>query len=218
MTEIADDELTDEFAPLGLLLRQLADRGHGTVLGLVPTGRGGIRRVSRALAAEFERRLVETYRLKTPTLVRLAARKVGDHSRAEDVVQRAFEKILRRQQKDQPEISNLDAYLVTAVCNEVNRELRSVIPERDNAVTDSDGDQPDLPSGRPDVSSQVADALAVRAALAELPPREREAVVIRMQWQLSVAEAADVMQLSPGAVKRYTADGLRRLRERLTAA
>lgn len=37
------------------------------------------------------------------------------------------------------------------------------------------------------------------------------------QWQLSISETADVMRLSQGAVKRYTADGLRRLRERLTA-
>jgi hypothetical protein len=34
---------------------------------------------------------------------------------------------------------------------------------------------------------------------------------------LSVDDAAQVMGLSAGAVKRYTADGLRRLRERLAA-
>jgi RNA polymerase sigma-70 factor (ECF subfamily) len=42
-------------------------------------------------------------------------------------------------------------------------------------------------------------------------------VVIRLQWQLSVEETAQVMGLSSGAVKRYTSDGLRRLRERLGA-
>jgi RNA polymerase sigma factor (sigma-70 family) len=69
-----------------------------------------------------------------------------------------------------------------------------------------------------DVSTQVADAQMLRDALAALSPREREAVVIRMQYQLSVAEAAEVMQLSAGAVKRYTFDGLHRLRERLDPA
>ncbi|WP_156993623.1 RNA polymerase sigma factor, partial [Pseudonocardia acaciae] len=182
--------------------------GDGTVLGLVPPGRGGVRRVSRALAEEFEWGLVRAYRDRMPMLVRYAARKVGDHGRAEDVVQRAFEKVLRRQRQDSPEISNLDAYLLTATCNEVNRELRSVIPDRQRLVAEDDSGHAELPSQRPDVSAQVADALAVRAALAELPPREREAVVMRLQWQLSVAEAAEVMHLSSGAVKRYTADGL----------
>jgi RNA polymerase sigma-70 factor (ECF subfamily) len=69
-----------------------------------------------------------------------------------------------------------------------------------------------------DVSAQVTDTALLRQALAALSPREREAVVIRMQWQLSVAEAAEVMKLSTGAVKRYTSDGLRRLREQLDPA
>jgi RNA polymerase sigma-70 factor (ECF subfamily) len=218
MTEIVDGDLTEEFSQVTALLRQLADRGEGTVLGLVPPGRAGIRRVSRALAEQAERQLIEAYRDRSPMLVRYAAGKVGDIGRAEDVVQRAFEKVLRRQRQDRPEISNLQAYLFTAVCNEINRELRSIIPDRQTLVAESDGEQGELPSTRADISVQVADALAVRAALAALPPREREAVVIRMQWQLSVSEAAEVMQLSSGAVKRYTADGLRRLRERLSAA
>lgn len=211
-------ESSEELERVGALLEGLADRGEGFILGLVPAGRAGIRRVSKALAEEFERRLVQAYRDRMPMLVRYAARKVGDHGRAEDVVQRAFEKVLRRHRQDGPEISNLDAYLLTATCNEVNRELRSVIPDRQRLVAESDSDHAELSGHRPDVSAQVADALAVRAALAELPAREREAVVMRLQWQLSVAEAAEVMHLSSGAVKRYTADGLRRLRERLAVA
>lgn len=217
MTDFADDDLIQQSGQIAALLRQLADQGEGTILGVAPAGRAGIRRVSRALAEEFERRLVRAFRDRSATLVRYATRKVGDHGRAEDVVQRAFEKILRRHQQDRPEITNLEAYLATAVCNEINRELRSVIPARQMLVTTSASDSAELPSPRPDVSAQVTDALALRAALAELPSREREAVVMRMQWQLSVAEVAELMQLSSGAVKRYTADGLRRLRERLAA-
>lgn len=217
---MSEVDLKEDFGAVGALLRQLAELGEGTVLGLPAAGRAGIRRVSKALAEEFERRLSDAYRDRAPILVRYATGKVGDRGRAEDVVQRAFEKIVRRHKGDRPEISNLEAYLHTAVCNEVNRELRSVIPERQNlaSLPDPSDDRPELPSPRPDVSAQVADALALRAALAELPPREREAVVMRLQWELSVAEAAELMQLSSGAVKRYTADGLRRLRERLAAA
>lgn len=210
-----DEDFNEDFSAIGTLLRGIADHGDGIVVGVVPAGRSGIRRVSRAQAAEFDKRLATAYRERMPALIRHAVRKVGDHGRAEDVVQRAFEKILRRYQDDRPEISNIDAYVFTTVCNEINRELRDVIPARRNS-----SDPADLEVGigtRADLSGQVVDAMAVRAALAELAPREREAVIMRLQWQLSVAEAAEVMHLSDGAVKRYTADGVRRLRERLTA-
>lgn len=210
-----DEDFNEDFGAIGALLRGFADHGEGIVIGLVPAGRAGIQRVSRAQAAEFDERLAAAYRDRMSALIRHATRKVGDHGRAEDVVQRAFEKILRRYQDDRPEISNIDAYVFTTVCNEINRELRDVIPARRNS-----SDPADLEVGigsRADLSGQVVDAMAVRAALAELAPREREAVIMRLQWQLSVAEAAEVMHLSDGAVKRYTADGVRRLRERLSA-
>jgi len=218
MANFVDGELDQDYHWVEALLLSAADQGQGTILGLPPAGRAGIRRVSRAQAEEFERRLTQAYRDRSAMLVRYATRKVGDQGRGEDAVQRAFEKILRRHRQDSPEITNLDAYLLTAVCNEVNRELRVVIPDRQAHAAAESADQSELASPRPDVSTQVADALALRAALAELPPREREAVVIRLQWQLSVTEAAEVMQLSTGAIKRYTSDGLRRLRERLGAA
>jgi RNA polymerase sigma factor (sigma-70 family) len=209
----------EEFPLLVRLLQAAAERGDGTVLGLGPPGRARIGRVSRADAAAFAERLAAAYRDRSPAMVRYATRKVGDPGRAEDVVQRAFEKILRRQRSDPPEITNMQAYVLTAVCNEINRELREVIPARANVSID-DEDRADGygPRSSADVSAQVADTAVLREALATLSPREREAVVIRMQWQLSVAEAAEVMKLSTGAVKRYTSDGLRRLREHLDAA
>jgi RNA polymerase sigma factor (sigma-70 family) len=210
-----------EFPLLARLLEVAADRGEGTVLGLAPPGRARIGRVSRVDTDVFAERLATAYRERSPAMVRYATRKVGDRGRAEDVVQRAFEKILRRQRSDPPEITNMQAYVLTAVCNEINRELREVIPARADVSID-DRDRADGhgegPRAHVDVSAQVTDTAMLREALASLSPREREAVVIRMQWQLSVAEAAEVMKLSTGAVKRYTSDGLRRLREHLDAA
>lgn len=54
-------------------------------------------------------------------------------------------------------------------------------------------------------------------ALAVLPPRERACVVLRHVEQMSVAETAATLGLSEGAVKRYTYDGLRSVREQLGA-
>ena len=225
MIDTADDDIA-AFPDIGTALLAAASFGDGFVLGLVPPGRAGIRRVSRAQVDEFERRFTDAYRDKLPMLVRYASRKVGDHSRAEDVVQRAFEKILRRHRQNLPEITNLSAYLLTTVCNEINRELRVVIPERQNLTSieggaeggDADRPRTEIADDRPDISHQVADAMALKAALATLSPRERECVVMRVQWQMSVAEAAEALQLSTGSVKRYTFDGLKRLREQLAAA
>lgn len=52
---------------------------------------------------------------------------------------------------------------------------------------------------------------AVEQALATLPPRQRACVVLRHLDDLPVAETAALLGLSEGAVKRYTADGVRAL-------
>jgi RNA polymerase sigma factor (sigma-70 family) len=215
-----DADPAQQFPLLSRMLRDLAERGLGLILGAAPDPRGGIQRVSRVgQAPEPDERLVAAYRARYPMLVRYAAGKVGDHSAAEDAVQRAFEKVLRQHRNDPQRISNLEAYLQTAVCSEINRELRRVIPLRDWDRTDlPDGEGLGTPGSTPDISSRVADSLAVRDELTKLSPREREAVVLRLQWELSVSETAQIMRLSVGAVKRYTSDGLHRLRERLATA
>ncbi len=205
-----------DFGELGRLLRDRASRGHGFLLGLGSPGRSGIVRVSRAAAEEFERRLAAAFQERVPALLRYAERKLSDRSRAEDVVQRAFEKLLRTHRREPREIVNLHAYLQTAVSNEVNRELRALIPARERSA--STAEDVDLVSPATEVSTRVADGLDVQAALRALTPREREAVVLRAQWELTVAEAAEIMGISEGAVKRYTSDGLHRLRERLGLA
>ncbi|MDR2986493.1 MAG: SigE family RNA polymerase sigma factor [Nocardiopsaceae bacterium] len=55
----------------------------------------------------------------------------------------------------------------------------------------------------------------VRAALAELPPRMRAAVVLRHWLDFSVEETADLLNCNQGTVKSQTAKGVRKLRELL---
>ncbi|GEA88052.1 sigma-70 family RNA polymerase sigma factor [Cellulomonas cellasea] len=52
----------------------------------------------------------------------------------------------------------------------------------------------------------------VGAALALLSPRERACVVLRYFDDLTVPQVASALQISEGSVKRYLADGTRRLR------
>ena len=54
------------------------------------------------------------------------------------------------------------------------------------------------------------------AALADLPPRQRAAVVLRHYWGLSVEEAATDLGVTVGTVKSQTSHALRRLERALS--
>jgi RNA polymerase sigma factor (sigma-70 family) len=60
-----------------------------------------------------------------------------------------------------------------------------------------------------------ADAIAVRVALAALPPRARSAVVLRYLADLSVADVSRAMGISENTAKGHLKLGLARLREEL---
>lgn len=65
----------------------------------------------------------------------------------------------------------------------------------------------------PDHAQASADAVDLRAALLTLPPRERACVVLRYLEDLPVATIAADLGLAVGTVKRYTADGVAKLRQ-----
>ncbi|MGY6502683.1 MAG: SigE family RNA polymerase sigma factor [Acidimicrobiales bacterium] len=61
--------------------------------------------------------------------------------------------------------------------------------------------------------SDGAESLALRAAVADLPRRQRAAVVLRYWRDLSVDDTAEVMGCAPGTVRALTHQGITRLRE-----
>lgn len=61
----------------------------------------------------------------------------------------------------------------------------------------------------------VADALAVRDALAELNDAQRRVVVLRHVLQLTPDEVAAVTGTTPGAVRTMTSRAMQRLRDKL---
>lgn len=58
----------------------------------------------------------------------------------------------------------------------------------------------------------------LRRALQELPPRQRQVVVLRHYEDLTEQQVANVMRCSIGAVKSQNAKGLAKLRRALDAA
>lgn len=66
--------------------------------------------------------------------------------------------------------------------------------------------------GGPGPESAIADRTMLARALAELPPRQRAAVVLRHVEDLAEREVATIMGCSVGTVKSQTHAGLARLR------
>jgi len=77
---------------------------------------------------------------------------------------------------------------------------------------------PDLQETREtgyDPAQQVTEHATIQQALRQLPPSQRAAVCLRHIADLSEALTAEIMGVSPGAVKRYVSDGRHALRELL---
>ena len=73
---------------------------------------------------------------------------------------------------------------------------------------------PDMPSAEHGAMA-LLERSAVIAALRELPDRQREVLVLRYYADLSEAQIAAAMKITPGAVKSHTSRGMAALRAAL---
>jgi RNA polymerase sigma-70 factor (sigma-E family) len=158
---------------------------------------------TEALTAPDARQHVSAlYQAHALALVKLAVLMTGDQPTAEDVVQDAFLGLYRRWQ------TLLDAdkalgYLRSSVLNGCRSVHR--VRFRRQAVT------LDPPA---DADSAEAEAMLgeahrqVLAALRRLPPRQREAVVLRYYLDMTEDQAAQAMGVARGTVKSATSRGL----------
>lgn len=144
-------------------------------------------------------------------LVRLA-RLLGADADAEDVVAEAFYELYRRWDRLR-DPSSAAAYVRSAVCNLSRMRLRHLQVVRRHAST---------ASSRPDtVGSAESEVLLAEEhqevidALATLPTRQRQALVLRYWLDLREAEVAQAMGISRGAVKAHTSRGMAALTRRL---
>lgn len=132
----------------------------------------------------------------------------GSMKDAEDLVQDALVKTVLRARSGL-DIASAEAYVRRAVLTtfvDGHRRLRrwrDAVPRL--------GHDSLLPV--PDTADRVTAQLDVRAALATLPRRERACVVLRYYDDLPLADIADVLGVSTGAVKRYLSTGTRRLED-----
>lgn len=146
----------------------------------------------------------EVYTAHYPEAMRLAFLLCADQHLAEDVVSEAFAKVFREWRRQQ--ILEVRFYLRRAVVNEVNSRLRRLrLERREHQRRRADH------RGIRAADDQLAAEDQLLTALRALPPRMRAAVVLRYYHDLSEAETARAMGVSPGTVKSSTARGLARL-------
>jgi RNA polymerase sigma-70 factor (sigma-E family) len=140
------------------------------------------------------------------SLVRLAVLLVRDVATAEEVVQDSFiamHSAWRRLRDSDKALS----YLRQSVVNRSRSVLRHRVVVDRNAPKPA----PDMPSAEQGALSRL-ERSAVIAALRKLPPRQREALVLKYYADLSEAQIATTMGISQGAVKSHTARGMASLR------
>jgi len=159
-----------------------------------------------AIDWDADRAVTELYSTHYQSLVRLAALLITDVATAEEVVQDSFVAMhgLWRRHCDSDKALS---YLRQSVVNRSRSELRH------RGVADRT-----VPEPSPDMLNAEHGAVvmlersAVVAALRALPPRQREALVLRYYGDMSEAQIASVMGISRGSVKTHTASAMSALR------
>ena len=141
---------------------------------------------------------------RTPQLYRAAWLMCGDAHRAEDLVQDTLAKVyVRWHRRLGGPIEHPVAYAHTTLA----RTYISAQRRRSNHERPTEH----LPEAIDD-RGDAATGLALRAALDELAPMDRAVLVLRYLEDVSVADTADALGVSPGAVRNRTIRALDRLR------
>lgn len=140
-------------------------------------------------------------------LLRSAYLLCGDPQVAEDLLQVTMMRTARRWRAAS---ASAEAYARTVLVNEARdraRRGRSRVRE----VPLGEGEA----GTTTDHTERYADRVAILDALAALPQRQREVIVLRFYADLSVRETADAIGASAGTVMSYTSRAVSRLRELL---
>ncbi|MFR9730462.1 SigE family RNA polymerase sigma factor [Saccharopolyspora sp. MS10] len=149
--------------------------------------------------------LEDLYRQQRMRMVRLAILLVDEPATAEDVVQEAFTGLYRNW-SGLRDAKAAVGYLRTAVVN----GSRSVLRRRKTAREYQPPHQADARSAE-SLAMLTAEHQAVVAALSELPPRQREVLVLRYYGNLTEAEISEATGVSKGTVKSTASRGLEAL-------
>ena len=143
------------------------------------------------------------------SLARTATLIAGSPFAGEDLLQTALAQTYA-QWRRRRDITDLEQY-VRVVLVRTHISWRRRLSSTEHPV-----DIPPEEHTSPDIAERYVERRVLLAALQELAPRQRAALVLRYFDDLSEADTARALGCSTGAVKQHTTRGLNRLRQLLT--
>ena len=142
-----------------------------------------------------------------------AARVVGDRVEAEDIMQEAFVRVWKNAAKwDQGRKTRFTTWfyrIVMNLCIDVKRKHRPVIELEEAFEVKSDDPKPD------ERLSDKQMAVEIAGALEQLPERQRIAMTLCYLQGLGNMDAAEIMDISTGAIESLLVRGRKRMAELL---
>ena len=154
------------------------------------------------------------FRRHYEALLRLGVVMVGSREAAEDAVQEAFA-ALHRNQRALRDRGAAEAYLRSVVLNRCRSWVRRQATQRAARplmlVRQHQPSAEDTIVDRDEVGSLVA-------VMRTLARRQREVLACRYVLELSIAETAELLDISEGSVKTHTHRGLQALQQRIEVA
>ena len=138
-----------------------------------------------------------------------------DPSEAEEVLQTVYLKILEGKARSSGE-SSLKTWLFAVIHKTAASEHRKSLLRWLRFTVEPDQGEPVSPTAGPATAFETTEAqMCFQRALAELPARQRETLHLVFYQDLSLREAADVMDISIGSARTHYERGKKRLRETL---
>jgi RNA polymerase sigma-70 factor (ECF subfamily) len=172
---------------------------------------------SQRLVAGDEHALREVYRAHAPAVLGLAIRVLRDPTAAEDVVQDVFVRLWERPETYDPDRGRLRSYLLAMTHSRAVERVRAEDSQRRRLAaaghepTNASADDP----GR-ELAVRTA-GNAVRHALAELPPEQREPIEMAYFGGLSYRDVAVALDEPEGTIRYRIRAGMQKMRVTLRA-
>jgi RNA polymerase sigma-70 factor, ECF subfamily len=155
--------------------------------------------------------LSELYERHSPGLFRYAVRLLGDSDLAEECVAETFSRLLQALQKGSGPLDNAQAYLYRIAHNWVTDYYRSRRPD-DPLNYELPGDAQENPAA---VADGNLEREKVRQALLNLPPEQRQVIMLRFFEEWPHTEVAQLLGKTPEATRALQSRALAALRAML---
>jgi RNA polymerase sigma-70 factor (ECF subfamily) len=135
----------------------------------------------------------------------------GDAARAEDVLQTAYVRVISGRAVYRQR-SSFRTWLFGVIRRVALEESRRVRTEKQRTVILEDATIDSVADERAVSPDEFESAGVLRAALEQLPERQREVLHLVFYQDMSISDAADVMEISVGSARTHYERGKTRLR------